>query len=83
MLNTDANTLQGLAQLSPSVKKMLGDELLLCLDRLCDVPDPMQLHRLQGRAQLLKELLNLVEHAEKPSARQTLRPPQRGASWSI
>lgn len=83
MLNTDANTLQGLAQLSPSVRKLLGDELLLCLDRLCDAPDAMILHRLQGRAQLLKELLNLIEHADKPSSRQTLRPPQRGASWAI
>jgi hypothetical protein len=70
MLNTDANTLQGLAQLSPSVKELLGNELLLALDRLCDATDPVILHQLQGRARMLKELLNLIEQAENP-ARQT------------
>lgn len=76
MLNTDANTLQGLAQLSPSVKKLLGDELLRCLDLLCEAPDPMLIHRLQGRAQFLKELLNLIEHAENPQpVRQTWKQP--------
>ena len=78
MLNTDANTLQGLAQLSPSVRKLLENEMLLALDRLCDAVDPAILYRLQGRAHFLKELLNLIESAEqRPPAAQTLRrvPP--------
>jgi hypothetical protein len=76
MLNTDANTLQGLAQLSPSVRALLENELLLALDRLCDAVEPAIFYRLQGRAQFLKELLNLVESTEAPRrspSPQTLR----------
>lgn len=74
MLNTDANTLQGLAQLSPSVRTLLENELLLSLERLIDADGPI-MYRLQGRARFLKELLSLVESADKPRppAVQTLR----------
>ena len=76
MLNTDANTLQGLAQLSPSVRKLLEEELLLSLDRLIDADGPI-LYRLQGRTRLLKELLNLIESADAPRRHPSAQTPRR------
>jgi len=64
MLNTDANTQRGLAQLSPAVKAMLTDELMTVLDQLIEAPDTVLLYRLQGRAKLLKDVLRMIEHAE-------------------
>jgi hypothetical protein len=69
MLNTDANTLRGLAQLSPVVKSMFSDELLVVLDVLIDCPDPVLLHRMQGRARLLKDIINLIDQADQGPSR--------------
>ena len=76
MLNTDANTLHGLAQLSPAVKQFLTDELLTVMDRLLVAPEPMTVYRLQGKGEFLKELLAAIEHAEHP-VRQPVRQMAR------
>ncbi len=48
--------------------------MLLALDRLVEVTDPVILHQLQGRARVLRELLHAVEQADSPAPLANTRP---------
>ncbi len=54
---------------------MLTNELMSVLDNLVDAQDPAIFHQLQGRARVLRELLNLIEQVE--SHPDLLRHPAR------
>lgn len=66
-LKPDEHARKALTQVSPVVQKVLADDLLTVLDQLVDVSDEGTLRQLQGRARLLRELLNLIE-GTPPSA---------------